>query len=298
MWGFTGRRNHGRDVAAGRAAAHAAEIDAEPESDVSTAAFFDVDNTIMRGASLYYFARGLASHKLFTSRDLARFGWQQLVFRMRGAESSDHMQSARETALAFVAGQPVNSLVQLGEQIYDDLVAERIWTGTRALAHQHLRNGRQVWLVTAAPVELANIIARRLGLTGALGTISEIEDGVYTGRLAGELLHGPAKAEAVRSLAQREGLDLSRCFGYSDSINDLPMLTLVGRPCAVNPDSGLREHAKRNGWPYHDFRTARRATIIALGGAVGVSTVAGGVAVAVGLRRKRKSGRISRLLKG
>lgn len=276
-------------MASGEAAAQAASIDELPsiDADPDAAAFFDVDNTVMRGASIYYFARGLASHQLFTSRDLARFGWQQLVFRIRGAESRDHMHAAREAALAFVAGQPVDELVELGEQIYDELVAERIWEGTRALAHQHLAAGQRVWLVTAAPVELANIIARRLGLTGALGTVSETENGVYTGRLVGELMHGPAKGEAVRALAAREGLELSRCFAYSDSINDLPMLTLVGRPCAVNADRDLREHAKKNGWPTYDFRTGRKVTIAALGGAAGAGALTGGIAAALALRRRR-----------
>lgn len=294
MSGLIGRRNSRHDVIAGEAAARSAEVGPAPwrEVDPDAAAFFDVDNTVMRGASIYYFARGLASHKLFTSRDLARFGWQQLIFRLRGSESQDQMHAAREAALAFVSGQPVDELVQLGEQIYDELVAERIWEGTRALAQQHLSAGQRVWLVTAAPVELANIIARRLGLTGALGTVSETVDGVYTGRLAGELMHGQAKAEAVGALAAAEDLDLARCFAYSDSINDLPMLTMVGEPCVVNADRDLRDHAKKHGWPSYDFRTGRKVTIAALGGAAGAGALTGGVAAAVALRRRGHHWRI------
>ena len=116
-------------------------------------------------------------------------------------------------------------------------MAHRIWPGTRALAQLHLDEGQRVWLVTAAPIEIAQIIARRLGLTGAMGTVAEHVDGVYTGRLVGDMLHGPAKGEAVKALAAREGLDLRRCSAYSDSYNDLPMLSLVGDPCAINPDA-------------------------------------------------------------
>ena len=115
-------------------------------------------------------------------------------------------------------------------------MATKIWPGTKALAQMHLDAGQRVWLVTATPVEVAEVIARRLGLTGALGTVAEHVDGVYTGRLVGSLLHGPAKVEAVRALAEREGLDLERCSAYCDSANDLPMLSLVGNPCAINPD--------------------------------------------------------------
>lgn len=273
---------------AGEAAAAAAEVEATTRSRLgpAAAAFFDIDNTIMRGSSIYHFARGMAAHNAFTARDLARFAWQQAVFRIRGTENADHMHAAREAALAFVAGQRVDELQKLGEQIYDELVADRIWPGTRALANQHLDAGQQVWLVTATPVEMANMMARRLGLTGALGTVAERVDGRYTGRLVGELLHGPAKAEAVRALAEREGLNLAHCWAYSDSINDLPMLSLVGHPGVVNPDPDLRDHAKAHGWPCYDFRTARKATLIVLPAAAGLGALAGVVAVALALRRR------------
>ena len=101
-------------------------------------------------------------------------------------------------------------------------------------------------------------------------------DGVYTGRLVGGLLHGEAKAAAIRALAAREGLDLARCSAYSDSANDLPMLRLVGQPAVVNPDAELRAEARRNGWPVHDFRSGRKATLIALPAAAGAGAVAGG----------------------
>ena len=155
------------------------------------------------------------------------------------------MEEAKEAALAFVAGHKVDEVTALGEEIYDDLMAGRIWPGTRALAQIHLDNGQRVWLVTAAPVELARLISQRLGLTGALGTVAEVRDGVYTGRLVGEPLHGPAKAEAIRALAEREGLDLSRCSAYSDSANDIHMLSIVGHPVAVNPDGELQARRPR-----------------------------------------------------
>ncbi|MEU6041174.1 HAD-IB family hydrolase [Actinomadura sp. NPDC047616] len=274
-------------VSAGEAAAAAAAGPGRPlpEPDPSSAAFFDVDNTMMRGASIYYFARGLAARKLFTLRDLAMFAWGQASFRLRGTENAEHISTAREAALAFVAGQKVSDLEALSEEIYDEVMADRIWHGTRGLALQHLDAGRQVWLVTATPVEVARVIAHRLGLTGALGTVAETRDGVYTGRLVGNLLHGEAKAEAIRALAQREGLDLARCHAYSDSINDLPMLTSVGHPNAVNPDSDLRAHAKQNGWPIHDFRTGRKVTMVALPAAAGAGALAGGVAAGIALRK-------------
>ena len=285
-----GRRGEHGPALAGQAAAAAAEVQQpSPVPDPSAGAFFDVDNTLMRGASIYHFARGLAARKMFGPRDLARMAWGQVSFRLRGAENSDHIEAARESALAFVAGHRVADIVALGEEIYDDTMADRIWEGARELTQRHLAAGQRVWLVTATPVELANILARRLGLTGALGTVAETSDGVYTGHLVGGLLHGDAKAAAVRALADREHLDLSRCAAYSDSANDLPMLTLVGHPNVVNPDAELRAEARRNGWPVHDFRSGRRVTTIALPVAAGAGAVAGGMAAGVALPRRRAS---------
>ncbi|GAA3416855.1 HAD family hydrolase [Streptosporangium vulgare] len=287
----TARRATVGEVAAGEVAAAAAVAMPMAEPDLVAAAFFDVDNTMMRGASIYHFARGLASRGLFTSKDLFRFAIGQVVFRIRGDENPAHIDEARETALAFVAGNKVEEIVRLGEEIYDEVMADRIWAGTRAIAQAHLDAGQRVWLVTATPVELARVIAQRLGLTGALGTVAETENGVYTGRLVGDLLHGPAKAEAVRALARREGLDLSRCSAYSDSANDLPLLSLVGRATAINPDAELREFARQNSWDIKDFRTGRKATMIGLPIAAGAGAVAGGIAAAVALRRHYRSGR-------
>jgi HAD superfamily hydrolase (TIGR01490 family) len=275
---------------AGAASAAAAEVAASNTGaqDPTAAAFFDVDNTMMMGASLFWFARGLAARKYFSTRDLAGFIWQQAKFRIAGNESADDMHTIRENALAFVAGRDVAEIVQASEEIYDELMADRIWSGTRSLAQQHLDAGQRVWLVTATPVELAGIIAHRLGLTGALGTVAEVVDGKYSGRLVGELMHGPAKAEAVRALAEREGLDLSRCTAYSDSANDLPMLTEVGTAVAVNPDTELRAIARSRGWTIRDYRTGRKAAKIGVP-TVAVAALSGGlVGGAIALRRRNK----------
>ena len=262
--------------------------------DRSAAGFFDVDNTMMQGASIYYLARGLAARRYFTTADLLRFGARQLRFRLLAAEHGGDMSQAREAALAFVEGRPVDELRSLSEEIFDELMAERIWAGTHALARLHLEAGQRVWLVTAAPVELGAVIAQRLGLTGAIGTVAEIADGRYTGRLVGDMMHGPAKAAAITELAAREGLDLSRCAAYSDSINDVPMLSAVGRPVAVNPDAALRRAARDRGWEIRDFRTGRKAAKVAVPAALGAGVVAGAVAAAIalnrrgGLRRRRR----------
>jgi HAD superfamily hydrolase (TIGR01490 family) len=274
-------------VRAGEAAAAAAVAAGDsgpadvPLTDLTAAAFFDVDNTMMVGASIFHFARGLAARKFFTTADLMGFAWQQLKFRIGGRETTYSTTTGRDTALSFVAGRPVAEITTLGEEIYD-----RIWAGTRALAQMHLDAGQRVWLVTATPVELALIIARRLGLTGALGTVAESVDGHYTGRLVGEILHGPAKAHAVRALAATEGLDLRRCTAYSDSVNDVPMLSAVGTAVAVNPDSELRDIAKERGWQIRDFRTGRKAARIGVPSVLGAGAIAGAVAAGLAARKR------------
>src|SRR5215204_1049236 len=255
------RNLRSRSVLAGQAAASASEVESalSTEPDTTAAAFFDVDNTIMQGASIFHLARGLHRRKFFTTKDIVKATWQQLYFRVAGVEDPEHIARARSSALAFIAGHKVTELEEIGEEIFDEHMAHKIWPGTRAIAQWHLDRGQRVWLVTAAPVEIANVIARRLGLTGALGTVSEHIDGVYTGHLVGDMLHGPAKAEAIKALAEREGLDLAQCSAYSDSHNDLPMLSLVGDPCAINPDPKLRSHAREHGWRIRDYRTGRKA---------------------------------------
>ena len=276
-----------RSSLAGEAAAASAEVEAALTlpPDPRAAAFFDVDNTIIQGASIFHLARGLYRRDFFTTRDLLGAAWKQAYFRLVGVEDPEHVAEARNSALSFIAGHTVAELEELGEEIFDEGMAAKIWPGTRALAQMHLDQGQRVWLVTAAPVEIARVIARRLGLTGAMGTVSEHENGVYTGRLVGDMLHGPAKGEAVRALAEREGLDLAACSAYSDSYNDLPMLSLVGDPCAINPDAKLRAHARSAGWRIRDYRTGRKAAKLGFTAAAAAGAVSGAIAAGAAVRR-------------
>jgi HAD superfamily hydrolase (TIGR01490 family) len=276
-----------RSSLAGEASPASRELESalETPADPTAAAFFDVDNTIIQGASIFHLARGLHRRQFFTTREIAGAAWKQAYFRVMGVEDPEHVAEARSSALAFIAGHRVEELEALGEEIFDESMARRVWPGTRALAQMHLDQGQRVWLVTAAPVEIAGTIARRLGLTGALGTRAEHVDGVYTGRLVGDLLHGPAKAEAIEELARREGLQLERCTAYSDSFNDLPMLSMVGDACVINPDHKLREHAREQGWRVRDYRTGRKAARFGLVVAGAAGAVAGAVAAGIAIRR-------------
>ncbi len=176
---------------------------------------------------------------------------------MTGTEKDEVISRFQKAATDFIGGHDVKEIRTIGEEIYNEFVRPAIWNGTIELAKQHLDAGDEVWLVTASPEDFANLIAEHLGFTGAIGTKAEIKDGKYTGNLTGKLLHGKEKAVAITELAKLRGIDLKDCYAYSDSHNDLPLLTAVGNPCAINPDAKLRIMAFSQGWPVHDFRRLR-----------------------------------------
>ena len=234
-----------------------------PAADDCVIAFFDVDNTLLRGASIYHLGRGAFRRRMLTIRDLFVFGWQQLRFIAVG-ENLRHLERVRERALELAGGHSEEDLVELANEVYDRYISPKLWPESVALAHDHLAKGHEVWLITATPSAIARVIAGRLGLTGALGTEIEVIDGALTGRLVGDVLHGPRKADAARALANRLGADLAACWAYSDSRNDIPLLELVGHPVVVNPDAALTRYARERGWSQlrlrpSSIRAARRA---------------------------------------
>jgi HAD superfamily hydrolase (TIGR01490 family) len=225
----------------------------------ATAAFFDVDNTIIRGASAFHLAKSAYQRKFFGTRDILRFAMIQARYLVWG-ENKEEIDKVRNRALSLIAGRSVAEIATLGEEVWDAVLSLRIYPGTRRLLDEHIAAGHQVWLITATPVEIAQLIARRLGATGALGTIAEHKDGFYTGRLNGDLMHGQAKAAAIVELANINEIDLDESYAYGDSLNDLPMMRAVGHPCPINPDLRLRRHAQEVGWPIREFRGRSQRT--------------------------------------
>ena len=231
-------------------------VGASPEPS-RTAAFFDLDNTIIRGASAFHLAVGLRRRGFFSAWDLITFAVHQARYLAFG-ENLHQIASVRSRALSIVAGHSVAEITAMGEEIWDEVLSLRIFPGTQALLTEHIEAGHQVWIITASPVEIGELISRRLGATGALGTVAEHVNGYYTGRLVGDMLHGKAKARAITALAETEHLDLPTCYAYGDSTHDVPILSSVGHPVAINPDRRLRRHARAVGWPIQEFRGRRR----------------------------------------
>lgn len=222
-----------------------------------TAAFFDVDNTLMRGASMYHLARGMAKHGFFTAKQIRNFARKQLKYLASGKEHAKDLKFVTDATMEFVAGRNVSQIRAIGDEIISEILLNKLWPGTLRMAQAHISVGQEVWLVTASPNELADRLAQRVGLTGGIGTRAEEIDGIYTGRLDGAPLHGQAKADAVVRLAAERGIDLANSVAYSDSSNDLPLLSVVGMAVPVNPDRALRRHARKHDWPIVEFRRSR-----------------------------------------
>jgi HAD superfamily hydrolase (TIGR01490 family) len=250
-----------------------------------------VDKTLIPGSSLFPMARAAYSRGLIDLGDIARFAWGQLLFRTHGSERERGMALARESTLSFVAGRPQSELIDLGREAVHQAIIPKVYPEVRGLIDMHVGQGYRTYLVTATPIELADVVAEELGMTGGIGTVSELEDGIYTGRLVGGVCHGQAKADAVAALAERDGVDLSGSYAYSDSINDRPLLELVGNPVAVNPDPQLRSLARERGWTIQDFRDHRRTLLVGLptGATLGVAAVTVGIILAIRSRRRAET---------
>lgn len=210
-------------------------------------AFFDIDNTLIRGATVYLVGLGAWRLKLLRARDVASFAWQQTRFIAVG-ENMKHTAKAKDRTLEMLRGHTEAELRELGEQVYDRQIVARLWPDVVERANEHVRQGHEVWLLSATAEIVAEVIAERLGFTGACATRFETQNGVFTGRLEGPMVHGADKARAAAQVAAARSANLDECWAYSDSNNDLPLLTAVGHPVAVNPDAALRLEAARRRW--------------------------------------------------
>ena len=218
-----------------------------PDTDRPIVAFFDVDNTLMRGASVYYVGREAFRRGIISFRDIALFAWHQFRFLAVG-ENRAHLSTAKARALGLARGHSEAALTDLANEIWEKHIAPQLWPETVALTKEHLAKGHEVWLITATPQIVAQVIADRLELTGALGTRVEALDGFFTGAIDGHVLHGEEKAAVAAQFARERDVNLDDCWAYSDSSNDIPLLSVVGNRVVVNPDAKLQAHAAAHGW--------------------------------------------------
>jgi HAD superfamily hydrolase (TIGR01490 family) len=252
------------------------------------AAFFDLDRTLIRRSSALALAGSFRERGVIGRGQLAKAAAWQLLFAARGA-GAETVRKAAEDGLMLLEGFAVDDLRRMVADAMEVVLKPLVYREPLELVERHRDRGEPVYLVSATLQEIVEELARELDLDGAIGSVCEIEDGVYTGRSL-RPAHGEGKAAAVRELAGRESLDLAASTAYSDSHTDLPFLEAVGNPVAVNPDRRLREIALDRGWPILRFEEpafpSRRGYALAPAALVGIPLVLGAGAAVWAARRR------------
>lgn len=252
-------------------------------SDLTEAAFFDLDKTLMAGSSGMEFARVARRRGLITRSQIFRWGRDHLRYRLRGAtdeQTNEVLKMARETLSNISERQ----MERMAPEILAG-VLPRVYPEMLEEIQSHQDAGRRTFIVSAAGHNIVESLAAALGMDGGVGTRYVVNDeGVYSGRLNGRFVYGPGKVEAMKELADQHGLDLEASWAYSDSASDLPMLEAVGHAVAVNPDSPLARVAKQEGWQV--MRFDRLGRNLAVAGTVGLAALLGGTGGYVSKRRR------------
>ena len=216
------------------------------------AAFFDLDKTVISKSSSLALTRPFYKAGLVTRSQLLKGAYAQIVYLTLGADEK-RMDRAKEGMLALTKGWDRDEVEQVVREAIEEVVDPYIYQEALDLIALHKALGRRVYIVSSSPEEVVKPLAERLGVDDVIATRAEVKDGKYTGRLEFYCYEG-AKAEAIRDLAEDEGIDLAASYAYSDSMTDRPMLEAVGNPVAVNPDRELRKLAEKRGWQIRDFR--------------------------------------------
>ncbi|WP_178359441.1 HAD-IB family hydrolase [Mycolicibacterium hippocampi] len=265
---------------------------ASSDRPVRTAAFFDLDKTVIAKSSTLAFSKPFLSQGLINRRAVLKSSYAQFLFLMSGADH-DQMDRMRSYLTNMCTGWDVEQVKSIVGETLHDIVDPLVFAEAAELIADHKLCGRDVVVVSASGEEIVAPIARALGATHAMATRMVVEDGKYTGEIA-FYCYGEGKVEAIRALAAREGYALEHCYAYSDSVTDLPMLEAVGHPTVVNPDRALRKEAGSRGWPVQTFSKpvslrdrlpAPSGAAVATTAAVGVSALAAGALTYTLLRR-------------
>lgn len=246
------------------------------------AAFFDLDKTIIATSSAFAFGKEFLHNGMISRSEAWDMYWSKVSYMLVG-QSSDKMDSTRDSLAQMVAGWDVEDVARITEATMRTVVTPAIYSEARELIEEHKNAGHDVIIISASARILVEPIARELGVDTVVATEMGIEDGKLTGEIT-SYLKGEAKANAVRAFAADHGYNLAGSFAYSDSATDIPMLSLVGHPTAVNPDRALKKHALAHGWPILSFKNpeplmqmpnAKEVTI-------GAGVVAGVAAIIIG----------------
>ncbi|MFV2019159.1 HAD family hydrolase [Micromonospora sp. LOL_023] len=217
-----------------------------------SAAFFDLDKTVIAKSSALAFGRPFYRDGLITRRDVVKSAYAQLMFRLGGTDEQT-MARTRDYLATLCKGWQVDQVSQIVAETLHELINPYVYAEAAALIEEHQGAGRDIVLVSASGEEMVRPIGELLGVTDVIATRMAVENGRYSGKIE-FYAAGPAKATGITELADLRGYDLAECYAYSDSYTDVPMLECVGHPTAVNPDRQLRKLATEQGWPVLAFR--------------------------------------------
>ena len=262
---------------------------ADPAARPTSAAFFDLDKTIIAGSSALAFSRSFRREGMITRRAVLRSGYAQLLLVLSGADAST-MDSLRRRITALCAGWEVAQVRSVVAETLHEIVEPLVYAEATALIAEHRAAGDEVVVLSASGQEVVEPIAAMVGADRCLASRMRVEGGRYTGEVE-FYLYGEEKARAARDIAAARGYRLADCRAYSDSITDLPLLEAVGHPTVVNPDRALRRVALERGWPVLTFTApvplgVRPRRAVSAAGIVAATAVIG--AVWAGTRRSRR----------
>jgi HAD superfamily hydrolase (TIGR01490 family) len=260
-----------------------------------TAAFFDLDKTIIAKSSVLAFGKPFYREGLLSKRAIVRSAYAQVVYMLVGADEKK-MEQVRVAMLQMISGWNRDHVATIVREALDEIVTPIIYAEALDLIDVHHAAGRTVVIVSSSPEEVVRPLGDFLGVDDVIATRTAVDaDGNYTGELQ-FYGYGPHKADAMRELAARDGIDLAESYAYSDSITDEPMLRTVGHPVAVNPDRDLARVARAEGWRIehfeHPVRLRDRMPMPAVGPSIAVGgalAAAGGVATWWWLRHRTRA---------
>ncbi len=216
------------------------------------AAFFDLDKTVIAKASMVAFGRPLLAAGMISRPLMVKALWSHVIFELFGADE-ERMRKFRESALRITAGWEQAKISAIVRDNLTEVIDPLVYDEALALIRDHQRAGRRVFIISASPEEIVAPLARYLGVDEVIASRARLDaEGRYTGDVE-FYAYGPYKAEAMLDAAERLGIDLAASYAYSDSGTDIPMLSTVGHPVAVNPDRDLARTAKEREWEVQFF---------------------------------------------
>jgi HAD superfamily hydrolase (TIGR01490 family) len=217
------------------------------------ASYFDVDGTLVRTnlvhPTLYYLVN--QGTPLKTARHVGRALLRAPAMAL--AELRDR-RMFNELLYSSYRGVSEDRLELLGEEVFEDVLRPALYPFAQDLIDKTKRAGQRVVLVSGALDCVLRHVATHLGADEYIGNRLEIKDGIATGKILKPVVAGPEKARLIREHAKQNGFDLADCYAFSDSYSDVPMLSVVGHPAAVNPDKRLSLLAQAYDWPSFDLR--------------------------------------------